>query len=172
MKSIKNRIKSIVVLFVLVFSLNLSAQNEQNDTRTFIRVFNIEGKKINKGHFQFINDSILGIRRDKKLFQIHIREIGKLKTKRSVGYNFLIGASSGSVAGIILGSINPPTDSSGGTFTWAGGSTGEELASGLTVGLISGTIVGGVSALFKNSTTFIIDGDINNLKLFSHAISQ
>lgn len=50
------------MLIVLVFSLNMLAQKEKGETRVFIRVFNLEGKKINKGRFQFINDSLLGLR--------------------------------------------------------------------------------------------------------------
>lgn len=170
MKTIKNQLKILTMLLILIFSNTSTAQNEQSEIRVFLRIYNMEGKKINKGHFQFINDSILGIRRDKKTFQIHVRDIGQIKTKRSVGYNVLVGATSGLFAGAILGSLNAPTDSSGGTFTWAGGSSGDELASGLTVGILSGTIIGGITALFKNSTTYLIDGDPAKLKLFAETI--
>lgn len=170
MKTNKNQIKTIVMLFILACSLNVIGQNVSNESRIFIRVYNLEGKKVNKGQFQFINDSVLGIRQSGKLVELDIKEIGLIKTKRSPGHNVLVGGASGVVAGAILGSLNSPTDSSGGTFTWAGGSRGDELASGLTVGILSGTVIGGITALFKNSETFIIDGDINNLKAFAEMI--
>lgn len=160
----------LILLLTLLLSINISAQEENKTQNLFVRVFNMDGKKIGKGHIHSINDSLLILSKSKKLKELHFKEIGKIKTKRSGGHNVLVGATSGILVGVILGSANPPTNSSGGTFTWAGGSSGEELVSGVTVGIISGTIVGGVSTLFKNSKKHTINGNPEKWKIFEEAI--
>jgi hypothetical protein len=150
--------KKAILLFSMLMSINLSAQSEIITQKIFVRVYDLDGKKIGKGRVYAINDSLLVLNKNAKKINIYPEDIGKIKTKRSGGHNFLVGASSGVLVGAILGSVNPPTDSSGGTFTWAGDSAGDELAVGAIYGLLSGTIVGGISALFKNPKKFIIDG--------------
>ena len=164
--------KKVILLLTLLMSINISAQHANKTKTLFVRVFDLDGKKIGKGYIYAINDSVLILNKNKKLKELYVKEIGKIKTKRSGGHNVLIGATSGVVAGAILGSINPPTDSSGGTFTWAGGSSGEEFASGLIVGVISGTIIGGISALFKSPKTFIIDANAEKWDIFVKAVKH
>ncbi len=117
--------KKVILLLTLLTCISLSAQETTKTQTLFVRVFDLDGKKIGKGHIYATNDSILVLKKNEKLKELYVREIGKIKTKRSGGHNFLVGSATGVVAGAILGSINPPTDSSGGTFTWAGGSSGE-----------------------------------------------
>jgi len=158
--------KKLILLLALLISINISAQQENVTKKLFVRVFNIDGKKIGKGHIYSINDSSLILSKNKKLKELNLKKINKIKTKRSGGHNVLVGATSGALVGVILGSVNPPTDSSGGTFTWAGGSSGDELSSGVTVGVISGTIIGSISGLFKNSKTFKIESNSENWNAF------
>lgn len=164
--------KKVILLLTLLICINLSAQVTTKTQTLFVRVFDIEGKKIGKGRIYATNDSILVLNKNEKLKELYVKEIGKIKTKRSGGHNVLVGATSGVVAGAILGSLNPPTDSSGGTFTWAGGSSGEEFASGLTIGIISGTIIGGISAVFKNPNTYTIDANPEKWKVFVEAVKH
>ena len=148
----------------------MASQQEIKSQKLFVRVFDLDGKKIGKGHMYSINDSLLILSRNKTLKEWYNNQIGKIKTKRSRGHNVLVGATSGVLVGAILGSINPPTGDEGGTFTWAGGSSGEEFASGLTVGVISGTIIGSVSGLFKNPKTFSIEADPEKWGVFVEAV--
>ncbi|WMI65999.1 hypothetical protein RBH94_02300 [Aestuariibaculum sp. YM273] len=164
--------KKVILLLVLLISINLSAQQDNVTKKLFVRVFNIDGKKIGKGHIYLINDSLLVLSKSKKLNELYLKDIHKIKTKRSGGHNILIGATSGVIAGVILGSVNPPTDSSGGTFTWAGGSSGDELASGVTIGAISGTIIGAISGLFKNQKTFTIQSNPEKWNGFVKSVKQ
>ena len=163
--------KNLILLLTLLISFSINAQVENKTHKLFVRVFNMDGKKIGKGHIHSINDSLLILSKNKKLTELHLKEIGKIKTKRSGGHNVVVGATSGVLVGVILGSLNPPTDSTGGTFTWAGSSSGEELANGVTVGVISGTILGGVSGLFKNSKTFIIEAKPEKWKVFVETVN-
>ncbi|GAA4291827.1 hypothetical protein GCM10023163_07410 [Aestuariibaculum suncheonense] len=155
-----------------MISISISAQEENKTQKLFLRVFDMDGKKIGKGHIHSINDSLIVLSKAKKLKKIHPKEIGKIKTKRSGGHNVLVGATSGALVGVVLGSVNPPTDSSGGTFTWAGGSSGDELASGVTVGVISGTIIGGISALFNNPKTFVIESNPEKWNAFVNSVKH
>ena len=150
----------------------MSSQQEIRTQNLFIRVFDLDGKKIGKGHIYSINDSLLILSKNKTLKELSMKEIGKIKTKRSGGHNVLLGATSGILVGAILGSINPPTDSSGGTFTWAGGSSGDEFASGLTVGVLTGTIIGGISGLFKNPKTFNIEANQEKWNVFVESVKD
>ena len=134
---LSSTIKKIILLFTLLICVKLSAQEINNTHTLFVRVFDLDGKKIGKGHIYSSNDSLVVLKLKDKRKEINLVEIGKIKTKRSGGHNILIGASSGVFVGSILGILNPPTDSTGGTFTWAGGSSGEEFTSGVSVGIIS-----------------------------------
>ena len=162
--------KKVILLLTLLICIKLSGQETIKAKNLFVRVFNLEGAKIGKGHIYTINDSILVIKKGKTLKEFHVTEIGKIKTKHSGGHNFLIGAASGVVTGTILGTINPPTETSGGTFTWAGGSAGDELVSGITTGLFLGTIAGGISAIFKNPKKFSINANSEKWSVFVEAV--
>lgn len=164
--------KKVALMLTVLITINLSAQEITKTKKLFVRVFNLDGKKIGKGKIYTINDSLLVLKKNERLVELYLREIGKIKTKRSGGHDFLVGASTGAAAGAILGSVNPPSDSKGGTFTWAGGSSGDELASGISVGIISGAIVGGISALFKNSKKYSIDANMENWRTFIRAIES
>lgn len=164
--------KKVALMLTVLITINLSAQEITKTKNLFVRVYNLDGKKIGKGHIYTISDSLLVLNKNGKLQELYFGEIGKIKTKHSGGHNFLLGASTGAVTGFILGSLNPPADSKGGTFTWAGGSSGNEFASGISVGIISGTIVGGISTLFKNSKKYSIDADLEKWRVFIRGIES
>jgi hypothetical protein len=164
--------RHLLLTILIILSLNVSAQEAYVNSNIFVRVYDLQGKKIAKGKIFTISETQLQLRigSGQKFVKVPVNDIGHIKTKRSAGNNMLIGVASGAVFGAILGSTNPPTDSSGGTFTWAGGSSADEFTSGLAVGVISGTIVGSVSILFKNSKTYNIDGNSENWGRFLEAL--
>ncbi len=165
--------KNLILAITLILGINVCAQDEFVNSNVFVRVFDLQDKKIGKGKIFSFSGTALKLSRNGKPVEIPVSNIGTIRTKHSAGNNILIGAASGVVAGAILGSINPPTDSSGGTFTSAtsiGGSSGEEFTSGLIVGVISGTIIGGITILFKNSKSYEINGDKAKLKSFKEII--
>ncbi len=166
MKTIVKQIKVIALLSVLIFSLNMTAQDETENSGMFIRVYNMDGKKISKGNFTFINDSVLGIKRDNKLVQIQITDIGSIKTKRSAGHNVLLGSAIGGGSMAILGAASADPDS------FLGWSAGEGIAAGIILGAPVGAAIGGITVLFKNPNTYVIEGDIVKLKLFADSIKN
>ena len=90
--------KKVILLLTLLICINLSAQVTTKTQTQFVRVFDLEGKKIGKGRTYATNDSILVLSKNEKLKELYVKEIGKIKTKRSGGHNVLVGATSGAVA--------------------------------------------------------------------------
>ena len=176
----KIQFKIIPILLLLLFNISILAQNENEETRLFIRVYNMEGEKINKGYFKFINDNMLGIKRNNKLVQVNINDIGYIKTKRSGGHNVLLGSMSGLAAGMIIGAATSDQETKTrdggflfGTYEYkTGTSPGTGAAIGGLIGLAGGGLVGAVGTSFRESNTYTINGDINNLRAFSASLSK
>ena len=85
---------TVMALTIFLLGTGLYSQSNSSKSNVFIRVYNLEGKKISKGHITFTNDSILELRKNGKIEQVNVKEIGKIKTKRSGGHNVLVGALS------------------------------------------------------------------------------
>ena len=153
MKTLLKQIKIMVLAILLIFSMDAYAQNEAKTQNVFLRVYNLEGKKISKGSIIFINDSLLGLKRSSEKVMISIKDVGFIKTKRSAGNNVLIGAASGAVVFGVMGAASAdPND-------WIFGYTAGEgaLVFG-SLGAIGGGAIGGLTSLFKKSETYIING--------------
>ena len=52
--------KKVALLLTLLISINLSAQETTKTKTLFVRVFDLDGKKIGKGHIYAMNDSPYG----------------------------------------------------------------------------------------------------------------
>ena len=148
---IRQQIKSIIIFFALILSVSIYAQKENTINKTFVRIYNLEGKKINKGYVSFVNDTILGLKNKDK---IDIRDIGYLKTKRSAGNNVLVGAILGAVTGGVIGAVSAEPESMFLSYTATEGGSGGGIIGGL-----GGGVIGGVTALFKKSKTYLVSVD-------------
>jgi hypothetical protein len=167
MKTITKIIKRTTLVFILLLSLNSYAQNQDIYSSEFVRVYNLQGKKINKGNVISYNDSLLVIKCNKKLSKIDIANIGFIKTKHSPAQNVAIGAVVGGGTLGVLGAASADPDA------WIFGYTAAEgFAGGLILGGAAGAAVGGITALFKNSNTYLINGDLEKLKLCVKMISK
>ena len=164
MKTIKNQIKTMALFFLLTFSININAQSATDNNKIFVRVFNMEGKKISKGHVLFAIDTLLGLKKGNKIAKIYVSDIGYIKTKRSEGNDVLIGSVIGASSMGILGAASADPDA------FLGWTAGEGAALGVILGAPAGAAIGGITALFKNSSTYIIDGDLVKWKAFSEMI--
>mgnify|MGYP000038245274 CR=1 FL=1 len=82
--------KYIIFFFFLLISSTIFGQNNTFIKPQFLRVYNLEGKKINKGYIISINDSALVLNKNYKTQVIPFTEIGSIKTKRSYGNNVAI----------------------------------------------------------------------------------
>lgn len=98
---------------------------------------------------------------------IPVSNIGSIKTKHSIGNNFLVGSLIGASALAILGFISADPDA----FVLAA-SDGEGAATGALVGLAAGAIIGGLTIPAKNPKTFLIDGDSMKWKTFQTWVSK
>ena len=139
------------LILILTFSLyySLGAQEKEFKSKTFLRVYNLNGKKIAKGKLLSTDKFNLKLKRNKNLITITLDSIGSIKTKRSVGNNILIGSSIGAGAAIILISGSGTSPNNYDTLTGIGFLM-------LTVG---GAGIGGITSIDKNSRTFQINGD-------------
>lgn len=180
MKTNRNHLETFAFCIALIFSINLYAQKETNSKKVYLRVYNLEGKKISKGHIVFLNDSILGLNKSGKQELIKIGDIGKLKTKRSAGHNVLVGSFVGAGLLALIGGATSEEKTKTGDGGWffgeyeytTGTSPGTGAAIGGAIGLIGGAAIGGVASAFKNSKTFIVDGDILKWKTFKEMIEK
>jgi hypothetical protein len=93
--------------------------------------------------------------------------MGIIKTKRALGHNIGIGAFAGASVGIIYG-IAQGADG-GAIGTSSGGDNA--LVFG-TLGLMAGSLVGGLSGLGKKSKSFEINKDPNQLRKFRELVSK
>ena len=151
----------------LVLSTSAYAQNEVKKFNVYLRIYNLEGKKISTGSLIFINNSLMELKSGSKQEKISLREIGSIKTKRAAGNNVLIGAATGAALGaVLMASSSDPND-------WVFSYTPAEggLIGGLSGAFVGGG-VGGITSLFKKSETFIINASEVNWSLFQKAMGD
>lgn len=146
--------KLIAILFLSLCHYAF-AQQQQDSATIFIRVFDLEGKRISKGRIAIMSDSLLYLKKERGIITIPTSEIGKIKTKRSAGHNIFIGAVGGALIGGIL-AVTTNNEDDDTFFTY---SDSFETAAGAMAGGILGGLGGGISSLFKNSKTTPINGD-------------
>ena len=167
MKTIKQQVKSVMLILALLFSINVIAQKEVKKDYMFVRVYNLEGKKINKGNVLVITDTTLVIKGKRGYENIPVNGIGLIKTKHSEGHNVLKGAVIGASSMALLGAASADPDA-----MILGYSAGEGAAVGGVLGGISGAAIGGITILFKNSKSFIINGNLSKWKVFREEITK
>ncbi|MBR9844993.1 MAG: hypothetical protein GYB35_02240 [Algicola sp.] len=155
--------KILLLSLALILSANVFAQNTSKTP--FLRVFNLEGKKIAKGKFVQVTDSTLSLRKNRKIIEISFRDIGVIKTKHSIGNNFLTGAAIG--AGVLGAVLASSSTSSNNSFGLDG-----SLGIGALVGAPLGSAAGGAVGLFKNSKTYEIHGDEVQWHAFKDIFTQ
>lgn len=153
---------SSFILFLCFFISATTFGQEELYKDTFIRVFDLEGKKIHKGKISAISDTSLTLLLKGETTEIPVSTIGKIKTKRSGGHNVatgaLIGAGSLALIGVLDGDSGP------GIISLTAVDKG---ILGLIAGGIAGSAVGGITILFKNPKVYIINGSEDNLSYFA-----
>ena len=161
MKITLKRISLFVLFLQLIFGSNIYSQNQIGNKKMFVRVYDFEGKKIGKGYIVKSTDSILELSRSNEYLSISLKDINYIKTKRSVGNNFLVGSIAGATTLGVIGAATADPDA------WIFGYTAAEgdSAFGL-VGAIGGGAIGGITSIFKNSKTIVINGEKEKLKMF------
>lgn len=174
MKTLEKQIKNTVLLISLIFFVNSYSQNKVISHGMYVRAYNLEGIKIGKGKLFAFSDTLLILKQNSKLINLDPMKIGKIKTKHSTGHNILIGSLVGGATGAIVGaaSSNQQTKTRDGGWLFGeyeyttGTSSGTGAAIGGTIGILGGAITGLSISAFKNSNTFVINGDEANWKAF------
>lgn len=179
MKIFEKQIKVLLLSLVMILSLNLYAQKRTTPKKVFLRVYNLEGKKMSKGNIVFINDSIIGLNKSGNQEKISYKDISSVKTKRSAGHNVLVGSLVGSALFAIIGGASSEEETKTrnvpiiGEYQYkTGTSPGTGAAIGGGAGLIGGAAIGGITSTFKNSESHIIDGDIQKWRIFKEMIEK
>lgn len=177
MKTIKIKPKILVLSAVLLLSMSTYSQKSNKDKNMFVRVYNLEGKKISKGYIVFANDTNLRLKKGEKFININVRNIGQIKTKSSIGNNVLTTSLIGGGVGMIIGLATSKEETKTstapivGTYEYTTGtspSTGALVGGG--IGLTGGALIGLGSSIFKKSKTFVIKGDLNRWKKYKELL--
>ena len=148
-------IKKISVFVIsLIFCANLFAQNETASHNVFVRVYNLQNKKIGKGKILAITESSIQLIRGKKIDTIAARNIGLIKTKRSGGHNVLIGAATGAA---IMGVFVASDTNEDNAFISVEG----DILVGAIMGGTVGAVLGGITVYTKNTVTYEINGKVS-----------
>lgn len=153
--------KALILALSIFMAFNVVAQNQKSLYDTFIRVYDLNGKKIAKGKPTQITHNTLYLVRGNKGTGVNYKNIGTIKTKRSRGHGILvstlIGVSSGAVVGAIVtepGKLLSP------------GSKGEGALAAAIIGAPVGATIGSIGSVFKKEETFIINGELEGWKAF------
>ena len=138
------------ITLALISSSILYAQKTKNKAAPFVRVYDLNCKKISNGRIASVTDTSLITGPREKPVNIGVSKIGFIKTKRSVGNNVLWGAAIGAGFGAISGFAT------GGEDEWWGKGEGAGVL-GLYFGAI-GAGTGAITVIFKKSNTYPIGG--------------
>ena len=101
-----NIMRVVVCIVIFLLSLNTNqcyAQKHDSINKIFIRVYDFNDKKIGAGRIAFINDSVVALKKSEVNHSYFLKDIGKIKTKKSGSNNILKGALIGAGVGTILG---------------------------------------------------------------------
>ena len=149
--------KVLVLVFTILIIHDLCAQKT-----FFVRIYDLKGKKIYRGHVASVTDTSLQLRG--KDHSIPVSTIGSIRTKHSAGNNILIGALIGTTSMTIVGVASVDPDA------LAPSTTGEGAAVGVVVGVPLGCLIGALTIPFKNSKNYLINGDAEKWKAFRSTI--
>lgn len=155
--------KKLILLITLILSINVSAQNDLQETNVFVRVYDLEGKKISKGKILSISETSLQLKRRRESVNIPLDSIALIKTKRSAGHNILFGAVIGTTVMALIGVATADPDA----FL---GSADIQATMGAIFGAPIGAVIGAITALFKNSKSYEINGDKEKWKAFKETV--
>ena len=153
-------------MLTLLFLISLSCSSHAQKKSMFVRVYDLSGKKIHKGRIFKVTDSTLQLIGKTMPLSIPVQSIGTIKTKRSAGNNILVGSIVGTTSMAILGYKSGHRDEE--FMEW---SPEAEAAGAAILGLPLGAAIGGLTILFKNSKTYLINGDPGKWKMFELMIT-
>ncbi|MBV4360589.1 hypothetical protein [Pinibacter aurantiacus] len=160
--------KTPILFFLIFISCAAHAQKQ-----LFVRVYDLSGKKIGKGHIIAITDSIIHLQTVTKRDSIEPRYIGSIRTRRAPGHNIGIGMLAGGISGAIFGAIDgQPDDTQEGQVQMNFISPAGEAVLGLAAGLAVGALVGTITYTIKGSKYIAIKGSSVKWKEFQLMVAD
>ena len=102
--------KNLFFAIGVLLCVTTYAQEGTIKNTLFVRIYNLDGDKMNKGKVLTVNDTIIQLLKNKETVNIDMRTIGLIKTKRSAGNNVLIGSLIGLTIGAIVGVASADPD--------------------------------------------------------------
>lgn len=162
----KNTMRILLLSFALILSCNVFSQNTSKTP--FLRVFDLDGKKIAKGKLVQVTDSTLLLKKKKETIHISFQNIGFIKTKRSLGHKVGMGTVIGASTMATLFAISNSGSSS--NFVSSSGASG--LIVGSVVGAPSGALVGVISSIIKKPKMIQINGNKDQWQAFKDLFTQ
>ena len=158
---------TIIVLFLSYLTPEAYCQETQYKD-TFVRIYNLSGKKTHKGKIKSISNTSIELNLSRRSIKIPLEKIGKIKTKRSSAHYII---KSALITGGIIATMGfiSGNDKGDGCFYL---SAVDKAVIGFAAGNIIGGIVGAINVLFKKSEVFIINGNNNELKKFKEKMIQ
>jgi hypothetical protein len=152
-----------IILLVLLFTTSFRAFSQDE---VFIRVYDLIGNKVGSGRITMLTDTCVHIQQDASHnTEFLLSGIGRIKTKRAVGYNMAIGAGAcGLVFAVVMASAADPDDF---PLSKLKGS-----AIGIGIGVPTGAVIGGIAALSRKPKTFFIQSSSFRWNAFRLAIGD
>lgn len=158
--------KTLFFAIAFILSININVQEETKISNVFVRVYDLQNKKISKGQILLISDTSIELKAKKGPIKIESKSIGFIKTKHSAGNNILKGALIGGSFFALIGVATADPDAFILGYTDREGS-----AAGAILGGTAGAAIGAATTLFKNSEYYTINGDEFKFKEFKELIT-
>ncbi|TBW26774.1 hypothetical protein [Gramella sp. KN1008] len=159
--------KTLLVLFSIMFCTPLFSQEPEAPLRfkdTFVRVFDVNGKKIAKGKIVNISEQTLTLKSGMGYSETGMDRIHLIKTRHSAANNVIIGALAGGVVGGIIGAEDTKDD-------WLFNSR-EGALLGALAGAPIGAGVGGLTLLFRKGNVYHIQGSEEAWEYFKDSMAR
>lgn len=150
--------KFIVSICMLLLTVSIHAQKGK-----FVRIYDLKGVKFQKGHVVGITDSTLTVALNAEATTIPIKQIGFIRTNRSIGHDIIIASSITSIAlsALMVATARPEKE----WFSWT---AGEGILIGFFMGVPTGATVGALVYLSKGSKLHLINGEVEKWKAVYH----
>ena len=151
--------KYFLNIIPLIFCFSLNSQDDLNVTseKVFVRIYDLQGYKMGKGKIRSVTGTMLYIGRIKNPRGIPIRKIGHIKTKRSGCRNIFVFTAIGISITLMNDELHTVSDKS---------------IHQLVIPYYAGILVGIVTAIFKNSKKYIINGDLSKWNEIKNIIGK
>ena len=157
----KSKFFSIAAMMVLFFSFMLTCLGSMAQKNIFIRLYDVNGRKIGKGNLMPGTDSTIQVLHGKQTNMFSISRVGEIKTRRTFGHSVLIGTGVGvglGTIGLVVAIIGDNSDNIN------GGEASFDIAVSSFAAPYAGALVGAVVAALTKRETFEINGDAGKWK--------